>query len=50
MWINAFIPRVVAGYTENIVGGRHAGKTAIPLPKMARLNPLNTFKALGVGI
>lgn len=40
-WLNAFIPRDVPGYTRNITRGRHAGKTAVPLPGVARLNPLN---------
>lgn len=44
VWINAFIPRTVAGYTKTIARGRHSGKTAVPLPGVARLNPLNTFK------
>lgn len=44
VWINAFIPRTVAGYTKTITRGTHSGKTAVPLPGAARLNPLNTFK------
>jgi hypothetical protein len=40
-WLNAFIPRDVPGYTRSITRGRHAGKTAVPLPGIARLNPLN---------
>jgi hypothetical protein len=42
-WINAFIPREVPGYTKLISKGPTAGKTAISLPGMARLNPLNTI-------
>jgi hypothetical protein len=44
IWINAFIPRTVAGYTKTISRGTHSGKTAVPLPGVARLNPLNAFK------
>lgn len=40
-WINAFIPRDVPGYTRSIARGRHAGKTAVPLPGIARSNPMN---------
>ena len=40
IWINAFIPRDVPGYTETIAVGAHAGKTAVPLPGPARLNPM----------
>jgi LysM domain len=49
VWINAFIPRGVVGYTQNITSGPHAGKTAVPLPRLARLNPMNTFKNLDSG-
>ncbi len=47
-WMNAFIPRDVAGYTQSITTGANAGKTAIPLPGVARLNPLNTVNPLNV--
>ena len=40
-WINAFIPGDVPGYTIRISKGVYAGKTAIPLPWQARINPLN---------
>ncbi|MEM6757841.1 MAG: hypothetical protein AAF601_00030 [Pseudomonadota bacterium] len=41
-WINAFIPKTVAGYTQVLPGGaQHSGKTAVPLPGVANLNPLN---------
>ena len=40
-WINAFIPQTVAGYTQIVPLGTHAGKTAVPLPGLARTNPLN---------
>jgi hypothetical protein len=30
VWINAFIPAVVSGYTFTVPAGPHAGKTAIP--------------------
>ena len=36
-WINAFIPKTVAGYTKTISKGTHAHKTAIPLPGAARV-------------
>lgn len=49
VWINAFIPRTVAGYTKTIARGAHSGKTAVPLPGLARLNPLNTFKNWDAG-
>jgi hypothetical protein len=44
IWINAFIPRDVPDYTETIPQGRHSGKTAVPLPRIARLNPFNLIK------
>lgn len=37
VWINAFIPRDVPGYTIAIKRGENAGKTAIPLPIAARI-------------
>lgn len=37
LWLNAFIPRDIPGYTKTIMKGQHAGKTAIPLPSVARL-------------
>lgn len=40
-WINAFIPRDVPNYTRRVERGTNAGKTAIPLPGAARLNPFN---------
>ena len=49
IWINAFIPGDVPGYTINIVRGTNSGKTAIPLPALARLNPLNTLKDWNAG-
>jgi hypothetical protein len=48
-WINAFIPGVVAGYTQDITTGTHGGKSAIPLPGIARLHPGNTLKPANVG-
>jgi len=48
-WINAFIPSYVAGYTINITSGANAGKSAIPLPGAARVNPGNLFKAWNAG-
>ena len=52
VWINAFIPRDVPGYTVNIVRGENAGKTAVPLPGAARLPvPImnNMIKPLDTG-
>jgi hypothetical protein len=49
IWINAFIPKTVSGYTIAITAGRNVGKTAVPLPGIARLNPLNSFKNLDAG-
>jgi len=36
MWINAFIPKDVSGYTQALKAGTHKGKTAIPIPTVAR--------------
>jgi len=44
IWINAFIPKTVTGYTRVIARGTHSGKTAIPLPAIANLNPVNLWK------
>lgn len=49
LWINAFIPRTVAGYTQVLSVGPHAGKTAIPLPSIARTWPGNWSKDLDCG-
>ena len=54
VWINAFIPKTVAGYTRVVnptlrSSGVHTGKTAVPLPKSARLNPLNLIKNIDAG-
>lgn len=49
IWINAFIPQTVAGYTQVIRTGTHARKSAVPLPGLARANPLNLFKNLDAG-
>jgi len=49
LWINAYIPQTVAGYTMVIPKGAHAGKTAVPLPGLARTNPLNLFKNWDAG-
>ena len=48
-WMNAFIPRTVAGYTRTLTAGPHTGKTAIPLPGIARTWPGNTFKDWDAG-
>lgn len=39
LWINAFIPRNVPGYTYTVAAGTHAGETAIPCPGIA--TPVN---------
>ncbi len=54
VWINAFIPKNVPGYTVVVnASGRHSGvhtgKTAVPLPKSARLNPFNLIKNFDAG-
>jgi hypothetical protein len=49
LWLNAFIPGAVAGYTQVLRTGPHAGKSAVPLPHVARLNPLNLVKNLDAG-
>jgi hypothetical protein len=41
IWLNAFIPRTVIGYTQAIPKGIHRFKTAVPLPALAILNPFN---------
>ena len=48
-WLNAFIPKNVTGYTKVLTKGPHAGKTAIPLPGIARTWPGNTLKAWNAG-
>jgi hypothetical protein len=48
-WISSFIPQTVSGYTVKLGAGKYAGKTAIPLPKIARLWPGNTFKPSNAG-
>ena len=37
IWVNAFIPLNVPGYTRTVAAGIHKGKTGIPLPSAARL-------------
>jgi hypothetical protein len=49
VWLNAFIPRTVKGYTKELSKGPHKGKTAVPLPGVARLWPGNLFKNLDTG-
>ena len=49
VWINAFIPRTVNGYTVVVPAGLDMRKTAVPLPRVARFNPLNTFKSRHAG-
>ena len=48
-WLNAFIPRTVSGYTQTLAAGLHVGKTAVPLPGVARTWPGNTFKDWNAG-
>ncbi len=36
-WINAFIPRIVPGYTLTVSAGPHTGKTMIPGPQSLRV-------------
>src|SRR5262245_30066108 len=49
VWINAFIPGDVPGYTQAITRGIHSGKTALPLPGAARIIPTNWSKDLDTG-
>lgn len=54
VWINAFIPKNVTGYTEIVNekrkhSGIHTGKTAVSLPKAARINPFNLIKNYDAG-
>ncbi|HRX71624.1 MAG: hypothetical protein H6973_20100 [Gammaproteobacteria bacterium] len=48
-WISAFIPKTVKGYTQVIPKGVHAGKTAVPLPGVARTWPGNWGKDWDAG-
>lgn len=48
-WLNAFIPRTVPGYTKLLTAGPHTGKTAIPLPGVARTWPGNWLKDWDAG-
>ncbi|MET0246155.1 MAG: hypothetical protein ABW182_05340 [Sphingomonas sp.] len=41
IWLNAFIPYHVQGYTRKITKGETAGLSAVPLPGIARLNIMN---------
>ena len=49
IWINAFILRVLDGHTVGLPSGDGTGLTAVPLPAIARLNPLNAGKPLETG-
>lgn len=54
LWISAFIPREVPGYTVLVNAnrkyfGKHTGKTAVPLPVLARLHPFNLTKNTSAG-
>jgi|GEM_PF-956259 len=44
IWINAFIPRDVLGYTFTVPAGPHAGKTAVPCPLVATPTNPNCFR------
>src|SRR5687768_10757598 len=35
LWLSAYIPRTIAGYTRTIGSGPHSGKTVIPAPQPA---------------
>ena len=48
MWINAFIPGHVPGYTQVIMRGENQGLSAVPMPKVARLG-FNAHKPIGTG-
>lgn len=48
-WISSFLPNSVSGYTIKIGAGAHSGKTAIPLPSLARLWPGNVLKPWSTG-
>jgi hypothetical protein len=49
IWISAFIPKVVPDYTVALPPGDTNARTAVPLPAIARLNPLNDGKGLDTG-
>ena len=44
IWISAFIPGHIAGYTLRVPGGPHVGKTAIPCPLIATPANPNCFR------
>lgn len=48
-WISAFIPKTVKGYTQILSKGVHLGKTAVPLPAIARSWPGNWTKNWNAG-
>ena len=47
--INAVLPRDVTGDTAELPPDDGSGQTAVPLPAIARLNPLNALKPLSAG-
>ncbi len=49
VWMSAFIPGHVKGYTQVVAAGPHAGKSAVPLPLVARGHPGNAVKSRHVG-
>jgi hypothetical protein len=49
-WLNAFLPKTVPGYTVPLTRGVHAGKTAVPIPQLARIpNFADKHKTLNCG-
>ncbi len=49
IWVNAFIPRNVPGYTCTVPAGPHRGETAVPLPWEARVSPFCLLKPRDTG-
>jgi hypothetical protein len=49
VWINAFIPRDVPGYTILVEDGPNTGKTVVPFPAAARLALTNLGTPTGAG-
>ncbi len=49
IWVNAFIPRTVPGYTVTVPAGSRRGETAVPLPWEARGSPFCWRKPFGTG-
>ncbi len=49
IWVNAFIPRDVPGYTCAVPAGSYRGQTAVPLPWEARASPWCMLKPRDTG-